>query len=844
MSGSQLGRFRLEEKLGAGGMGEVYRATDTRLGRTVAIKVLPATLTNQPDRLARFEQEARAASALNHPNIITVYDAGSDSGVPWIAMEYVHGQTLRQLLRSGPVQAEQLGAIASQIAAALAAAHEAGIIHRDLKPENVIFNGKGLVKILDFGLAKLNAKAPAGDDETQLLTNCGDIFGTPGYIAPEQLRGEPGDHRADQFAFGVMLYELAVGSNPFKRDTFPQTTAATLEAEPSLNELSKRGAPESVTTVIARCLSKKPSGRYASTSDLLADLQGTKPAKRKRTWRRGFLIATAAFCIAGYFSGEWIYSKLKPSSTRSTPVVAVRSFKNLSGDPAQEYLSAGLAEELHGQLSKISSIRLLGRSSVDRYAGSDLRQMAKELGANCIVEGSVRVSSGNLRLSVQLIDPTSEQTLWSEQFDRQVEDILTVQSQVARQVTQAMQAALTPEERNRIGKRTTESAAAYELYLQATKLGGARPELAARKVSLLRQAIEIDPNFTDAMAQLSHHLATQSQTATTGEALALAERVLALDPNHARALHSVSAVYAQRGYFGKARLTLLRALEADPNRTALMADLATMLQSTGNLEEALHWARTALERDPLYPGAYLSVLGALVQIGRPDAIDNWQRVYADRYPNNIFQRTGQIGVTLLRGGPKLALQQAHDVYRATNHPIALSMLSEVALAADAPDAEELYRKLHGDALEGGFIQWWYFPESPRVHHAYFALRRGDKAAAARLLRDAETSAMEKWRQGVDTSFLPVEIAAIHALRSDQSAAVSWLERAYDRGYREDLSLRLNPKLRNLRSHPSFLKLLEKIKDEKARIARESPEFQELFEKVVPNLPPPPKRIYP
>ena len=304
------------------------------------------------------------------------------------------------------------------------------------------------------------------------------------------------------------------------------------------------------------------------------------------------------------------------------------------------------------------------------------------------------------------------------------------------------------------------------------------------------------------------------KTATTGEALALAERVLALDPNHARALHSVSAVYAQRGYFGKARLTLLRALEADPNRTALMADFAMMLQSTGNLEEALHWARTALERDPLIP-ARISLYWALwCRLGGQmrSTTGNESMPIATR---TIFS-SAQADRRHLVGGPKLALQQAHDVYRATNHPIALSMLSEVALAADAPDAEELYRKLHGDALEGGFIQWWYFPESPRVHHAYFALRRGDEAAAARLLRDAETSAMERSAEAFDTSFSSGRDRGRSRARSDQSAAVSWLERAYDRGYREDLSLRLNPKLRNLRSHPSFLKLLEKIKDEKAR----------------------------
>ena len=398
--GDFLGRFRIESVLGSGGMGDVYRAIETRLGRAVALKILPARLMEQPDRLARFEQEARAASALNHPNIVTIYDAGSDADVPWIAMECVQGQTLRKLLRDGPLEPEQARNIATQLASALTVAHEANIFHRDLKPENVMISDRGVVKILDFGLAKLNAPSPASaNDETQLLTRPGEVSGTPGYIAPEQLRGEAPDHRGDQFAFGVMLYEMAAGKNPFRRESAPQTATATLDFDPDLSVLSKGRAPIALSTVIARCLAKKPEGRYHSTRDLLADLNGTPPfqgtgggASGGRRWRA---VAVAFLATIVAIAGAALWRARPASEIQGAHIVAVRPFANMSGDSSQEQFANGISEELRGQISKISSIRLLSRTAVERYVGADSRKLASELGVNQIVDGPYESTRAN-----------------------------------------------------------------------------------------------------------------------------------------------------------------------------------------------------------------------------------------------------------------------------------------------------------------------------------------------------------------------------------------------------------------------------------------------------------------
>ncbi len=846
--GDSLGRFRIEGSLGSGGMGDVYKAVDSRLGRTVALKVLPAHLTQQPDRLCRFEQEAHAASALNHPNIVTIYDAGTHGDIPWIAMEYVQGNTLRSLLRDGPIQPKQLEQFAGQIASALTAAHEAGIVHRDLKPENVMLTNAGAIKILDFGLAKLTRPEPAlqSDETRTLLTAPGDIFGTAGYMAPEQLRGQPVDHRVDQFALGVMLYEMAAGRHPFRRDSTAGTTAATLEEQPNFDALARCGTATALTNVIARCLAKKPEGRYESTRDLLLALEGAGPAVEHPhagagsiTKRRAAIgVAFAAVIVAVAATALW--RSQKTPAVPEMPVVAVRPFANLSGDTAQEQFTSGISEELRSQLSKISSIRLLSRSAVERYTGAESRKLASELGVNQIVDGSVRIHSGKLRVSVQLVDARTEQAIWSEQYDRRLEDILEVQSDVAKRVAGAMQAKLTPAERQRVGKRPTENLAAYDLYLQARKLGGRRPDTLAKSVSLLKQAIDMDPRFTEAMAELGYRLAWFANAKDTDEAKGWAERALAIDPDSAQAHHTLSLVYAGQGYFNKSRLALVRTLEADPNRAAAMSDLSLMFMATGSLEEALHWARRGLERDPLREASYYHVLNTLVTIGRRDAIERWYATWKERFPKSHRQVSSGFWFMIVRGEHDRALQQGRQLYKETPNKETLQIVGDLALTARAPDAEALFKELHGDALDAPFIQFWMYPQSPRLRYAWFALQRGDQSTAQRLLAHAEEVALKRWTAGVDTSILPVELATIYSLRKQPAKAMEWLNRAHDQGWRESDMLKFDPLLADVRNDRAFQKLVERIESEKRRIGEESAEIRHLLEKTLPTLPPVPK----
>ena len=443
VSGAHLGPFEVLEPLGAGGMGEVYRARDSRLGRIVAVKVLRPDVAADPDRIERFEREARAASALNHPNIVTIYDVGVEGGMSYIAMEWVDGSALRDLVaRAKPQAIPTVVSIGAQIADGLGVAHAAGIVHRDLKPENVMVTADGLVKILDFGLAKL--VAPGDEAMSQLATESGGtavgvLLGTVGYMSPEQAEGRVVDHRSDQFALGVILYELATGVRAFKRDSVVQTLAAIIEDEPEPLEVRNPQAPSQLSKVIARCLSKKPADRYESTRDLAHDLRdlvregSTSRVATVRARRSIGMVAAvgAMFVLLGVAAGGWWIARSAGTDGRADEtrrVVAVLPFQDLTGDASRSYFAAGVTEEIRGQLTKVSALRLLGRSAVQRYGNDALRQLRSELGAGSAVEGTVRLDGQRARVSVELIDTATERTLWSEQYDRTLDDVLSVQT--------------------------------------------------------------------------------------------------------------------------------------------------------------------------------------------------------------------------------------------------------------------------------------------------------------------------------------------------------------------------------------------------------------------------------
>jgi TolB-like protein len=452
-------------------MGEVYRARDSKLGRDVAIKVLPEDVASDRERLRRFEQEARAASALNHPNIITIHDIAEEGSTHYIVMEYVEGKTLTDMLGARALPIKKLLQIAPQIADGLAKAHSAGIVHRDLKPDNLMVTEDGFVKILDFGLAKL---VPQGDADSEVATMAkgattpGAVMGTVGYMSPEQAKAVPADYRSDQFSLGAILYEMATGQRAFQRDTAVQTLSAIIESEPKpLAELSP-SLPSHLRAIVMRCLSKEPHERYDSTRDLARDLRSVQevsseaPTEDKvRVTREGgrvkiqveepggekihldvpertallqwTCLALAALALALWFNVCGVRDRLSGGATpHRIQSLAVLPLENLSGDPEQEYFADGMTEALIADLAKIGSLKVISRTSVMLYKGSDkpLPEIARELDVDAVVEGSALRVGDRVRITAQLIEAATDQHLWAESYERDMRDILALQSEV------------------------------------------------------------------------------------------------------------------------------------------------------------------------------------------------------------------------------------------------------------------------------------------------------------------------------------------------------------------------------------------------------------------------------
>jgi serine/threonine protein kinase len=489
-SGSRLGPYEIVSPLGAGGMGEVYRAKDPRLGRDVAVKVLPASFSTDADRLRRFEQEARAAGLLNHPNITAVYDIGTHDGAPYVVSELLEGETLRNRLSAGPLPTRKALDYAIQIARGLAAAHEKGIVHRDLKPENLFVTNDGRVKILDFGLAKLRQLEAGGEPGTNLLTAAtepGVVMGTMGYMSPEQVRGRAADARSDIFSFGTILHEMLSGRRAFQGETTADTITVILTKEPPDLSLTNQDVHPGLDRIIRHSLEKNPEERFQSASDL-------------------------AFAL-GYLGEDSTESvpptpTPAPSAARSSVVrtrtsatvsdssrasIAVLPFRNMSADKENEYFTDGITEEIINALTKIESLRVASRTSAFAFKGrnEDIRRIGEQLGVRTVLEGSVRRAGSRLRITAELVNVGDGYHLWSERYDREMEDIFAIQDEIALAIANTLKVRLLAADEGALVSRGTEDFEAYNHFLKGKYFFNRRVPREA--IVEFEQAIARDP---------------------------------------------------------------------------------------------------------------------------------------------------------------------------------------------------------------------------------------------------------------------------------------------------------------------------------------------------------------
>lgn len=584
MPGRTLSHYRVLDPLGSGAMGEVYLAEDLRLGRKVALKLLPPELTRDGTAKARFMREARAASLLDHPNICTVFDIEElPAGQLLLAMAYCEGESLKTRLAPGPLPVEEAVDLACQMAEGLAEAHAQGIVHRDIKPANVMVTKSGRLKLVDFGLAHL--------PEATVLTTTGVTLGTPAYMAPEQARGEEADARADLWALGAVLYEMLAGRPPFGGDSIQAVLYSVVHEAPEPVDRVHPGLPAALVRIVNRALAKDRRARYQQAEQMLAEMQ----ACRKRLGTGGAIGGAGAPTVS--------------LTALRAPSIAVLPFANLSADPEQEYFCEGMTEELITALGAVEGLRVAAKASTFHLKGKDLeiRAIADRLNVETLLEGSVRKAGDRLRITAQLVNVSDGYHLWSERYDRRLDDVFAVQDEIARAIVEKLKVKLIGPQAAPLVKRASANLEAYQLYLKGRYYFARRYKgRLEQAVDCFTRAIELDPDLAAAQAGLADALSVHGfygfapPRLVVPKARPAAERAVALDDGLAEAHSALGTLHAWLTWnWDVAEREFTRALALDPNAPVTHAFFGIALAAMGRSEEAIAEAEKAMALDPL-----------------------------------------------------------------------------------------------------------------------------------------------------------------------------------------------------------------------------------------------------
>jgi len=789
MKDQTVSHYRIVEKVGEGGMGIVYRAHDGRLNRDVALKFLPAELLNNENARALLIREARTASALNHPNICTIYDVGEQDGQSYIVMEFVKGRSLTEQIPENGLPADTAIRYGEQIADAMAHAHEHGVIHRDLKSPNVVITGAGRVKVLDFGLAKhmTPGEISLKTQSISTLTSDGAIVGTMHYMAPELFRGESADARSDIWALGVILYEMANGKRPFRGKTSYELSSVILHEDPP--RLADN-VPMGLRAVTEHCLAKDPQQRYQHASEVRAALEALRtnsamipasaiqppPAAPRSRFRSAMLASAAVLALLVITALAWKLIEIKwrgsaAVSAASIHSLAVLPLENLTGDPKQDYFADGMGDSLTTELSQIKKLRVISRSSVMQYKGKNESpaQIAQELGVDALVEGSVLRSGDRVRISAALVQPQTGQNLWAKNYERPTTDILALQSDVARDIVTQIQIQLTQPEQERLVKTRSVIPEAYDAYLQGRSEASKRTgESLGQAVADFRRAIQIDPTYAPSYAALAETLVLYGDYSDVSSAKVLpeaeeaAQNALRLDPDLASAHSALGLVNAFELKLSNSLSEYQRAIELNPGDANAHHWYALALAETGQSEQSIAEIKLAEELDPRSLIINSNVAWCLYLAGKYDeAIAQAQK--AILMDPSFAVAHGYLGQAYLEKG-------RYD-----------EAFSELKKAIELSGGETSYEA--------------------ELANAYAVA--GKKEDARHLLEQVQQRAAQHYVS-------PYSLALIYTGLDQQDRALNELELAYDQRELRLLNLKMHPRFGTLRSNPRFKALIERI----------------------------------
>jgi serine/threonine-protein kinase len=767
-------RYEILCKLGAGGMGEVYRAKDLRLNREVAIKVLPEHLASNEDALSRFDREAKAVAALSHPNILAIHDFGSDNGISFAVMELLEGETLRKHIKDSEIPWRKAVEIGVSIAEGLWAAHTRGVIHRDLKPENIFLTSNGQIKILDFGLARIETPkslSPESFVETISQTNPGIIVGTVPYMSPEQLKGDVLDLRTDIFSFGTVLYEMVVGTSPFVRKSASETVVAILKEEPVESDAAKKKIPADLDRVISHCLQKTPEQRFQNARDLsfslrsiLSDSRVELPFPVRKHRVRPILWSAAALLV--------VIACLYMFSVQRQPIqsLAILPFVNESKDSDAEYFSEGITDNLINNLSQITDLRVIARDTVFSYKDrkKDPLEIGKELKVGAIVTGRINQHGDLLVISTNLIRVHDGSQLWGGKYSQKLSDVIIIQESISNQITENLRIKLTGDQKERLEKRYTENSEAYRLVLKG-KYHWFKGDYEKSR-ELIQNAIDADPGYS-----LAYFWLGQNYMALSFEGYKPAKEVWP----KAEAAYKKSLELDEQsplGYFGLGCFQFFynwdwAAAERNFNRwhssnpTFGRRGYSNFLIATGKIDEAINELREALKDDPLSRiysvnlGQYLTIQGD--------------------YASAIKQLLETIEMYPDYAEAHFSLANVYT--RKEMYDEAIAEWRQGYLLQSQEDAAEIFEEASG---KSGYFE---------------AIKIIARADVDFLLENSK-----------QTYVAPIEIAKKYALLGENDEAFSWLEKSYDERSTQLVFLKVDPNWDTLRSDPRFVDLVKRI----------------------------------
>jgi serine/threonine protein kinase/tetratricopeptide (TPR) repeat protein len=783
--GTRLGPYRIVEPLGSGGMGVVYRARDTRLGRDVALKVLSEKLAGHPDALGRFEREARIVASLSHPNILALYDVGTDGSMVYAITELLEGESLDRRISRESMSWRQGVEIGAAIADGLSSAHGRGIVHRDLKPANVFITRDGVVKILDFGLAT-PARTTTSESTEGLTalppTEPGTILGTVGYMSPEQVRGEPTDHRSDLFALGCILTEMLTGRRAFGGNTAAETLAAILRDEPTALAESARQIPPNVEAVVRRCLEKDREQRFQSARDLAFAQRGllsgsvaasAVPSPAPKSAHRFGTLITATVIVAALtvlVTAGW---RTWSAASRRIESVAVLPLANRSGDAAEDYFADGLTDQLIAELARIDSIRVTSRTSAMTYKGSrkPLPQIARELGVDAVLEGSVTRRGSRMVLTADLVDASTDTQLWSDTYERDVHDVLRLQGEIAEQVARRISVELSPEDRAQLQGGRQVDPAAFDAYVRGRYYWNKRgPADLQRAVEEFRRAIDVDPTYgaayaglADAYAQIGYQNLVPPKDAFP-KAKAAATQAITLAPDLAEPHASLGFVHMYFDWdFAASENEFKRAITLDPNSVTAHHGYSVLLAAILRPDEARQEIERARLLDPLSP---------LV------ATDAGFETYYDRRYD----------------AAEAALKEA--IAANPKGPVAHFWLARTYQARGRNEAALAAYQAAGD----GVATSWPTAMSG-LGHLYAQM--GRKADALKILERFDAMSTKSFVSAYGR-------ALVYLGLGDRQQTFAWLQRAYDERSNWMVWLLKDPRWDPMRGDPRFKEMIERI----------------------------------